>query len=87
MSQVSSEIQSDELEDSATEAQSQQPDAISIQDLQALLQIVDVASSRGAFRGAELTQVGAVFDKLNAFLTYIAEQQQAAEADAETEAE
>lgn len=53
------------------------PESISLQDLQVLLQIVDLASSRGAFRGPELTQVGAIFDKLNAFLTFISEQQRA----------
>lgn len=53
------------------------PESISLGDLQILLQIVDLASSRGAFRGAELTQVGAIFDKLNSFLSFIAEQQKA----------
>jgi hypothetical protein len=53
------------------------PESISLQDLQVLLQIVDLASSRGAFRGPELTQVGAIFDKLNAFLTFISTQQKA----------
>lgn len=53
------------------------PESISLNDLQLLLQIVDLATSRGAFRGAELTQVGSIFDKLNAFLSFIAEQQQA----------
>ncbi len=58
-------------------------ESISLQDLQVLLQIVDLASSRGAFRGVELTQVGAIFDKLNAFLSFIGEQQKArAEAEA-----
>jgi len=57
------------------ESQAGVPDSISLQDLQVLLQIVDLASSRGAFRGAELTQVGAIFDKLNAFLSFIAQQQ------------
>jgi hypothetical protein len=55
------------------------PDSISLNDLQVLLQIVDLASSRGAFRGAELTQVGAIFDKLNSFLSFIAAQQKAAQ--------
>ncbi len=55
------------------------PDSISLSDLQVLLQIVDLASSRGAFRGAELTQVGAIFDKLSAFLSFIAAQQKAAQ--------
>lgn len=62
------------------------PESISLTDLQLLLQIVDLASSRGAFRGAELTQVGAIFDKLNAFLSFIAEQQ-AAESEEQEEQE
>jgi hypothetical protein len=53
------------------------PESISLQDLQVLLQIVDLASSRGAFRGPELTQVGAIFDKLNSFLSFISTQQKA----------
>lgn len=64
------------------------PESISLQDLQVLLQIVDLASSRGAFRGPELTQVGAIFDKLNAFLSFISAQQkqkaEAAAAEAQT---
>lgn len=60
------------------------PESIGLSDLQLLAQIVDLASQRGAFRGNELTQVGAVYDKLSAFLGYVAEQQaQAAEAQAE----
>lgn len=45
-----------------------QPTQITIADLDTLKNIVDLASSRGAFRGAELTQVGAIYDKLSAFL-------------------
>jgi hypothetical protein len=63
--------------------EAQQPESISLQDLQTLLQIVDLSSQRGAFRGAEMTQVGAIFDKLNTFLTYVAEQQAASEEGAE----
>ena len=64
----------------ASEASAEQavPESISLNDLQLLLQIVDLASKRGAFGGAELTQVGSIFDKLNAFLSYVAEQQAAA---------
>ena len=53
------------------------PESVNLSDLGTLLQIVDLATQRGAFRGAELSQVGAVFDKLNAFLTYVQEQQAA----------
>jgi len=52
---------------------------ITVQDISMVVQIMDLASSRGAFRGAELTQVGAVFDKLNGFLTKAAEEQKAKE--------
>ena len=39
------------------------PKSIGLNDLQLLANIVDL-DQRGAFRGNELTQVGAVFDKL-----------------------
>ena len=52
------------------------PESISLNDLQLLANIVDLASGRGAFRGAELSQVGAVFDKLQTFLGFVAKQQE-----------
>ena len=54
------------------EAPAQEDTSISLNDLQVLANIVDLASQRGAFRGNELTQVGAVFDKLSAFLAQVA---------------
>jgi|APCry1669193128_1035447.scaffolds.fasta_scaffold109134_2 hypothetical protein len=50
----------------------QQPPSISISDLQNLLIVIDLATTRGAFRGPELSQVGQVFDKLNQFLQSVA---------------
>ena len=61
------------------------PESIGLQDLQLLANIVDLASQRGAFRGNELTQVGAVFDKLSAFLNYVAEANAKAEEEANAE--
>jgi hypothetical protein len=59
---------------------------ITVADLGTLHSIVDLAASRGAFRGAELTQVGAIFDKLTTFLNDVMEQAKAAaEANATTE--
>ena len=49
---------------------------ITIADLDLLRQIVDLASSRGAFRGAELSQVGEVYNKLTRFLELVAGQPQ-----------
>ena len=59
------------------------PESIGLQDLQLIANIVDLASQRGAFRGNELSQVGTVFDKLSAFLNYVAQQQAEAQ-EAET---
>ena len=53
---------------------------ITIADLDTIKNIIDLASTRGAFRGAELTQVGAVFDKLTVFLEAVIEQAKAQEA-------
>ncbi len=60
----------------ATEAPAEAPQ-LSIADLQALLNVIDVASSRGAFRANELTNVGGVADKLTKFLQHVADQQKA----------
>lgn len=70
----------------STEEQ-QVPESVSLNDLQLLANIVDLASQRGAFRGAELSQVGAVFDRLQKFLGFVAKQQEEREkAEAEAEA-
>ena len=55
------------------------PTQITIADLDTLRNIVDLASTRGAFRGAELTQVGAIYDKLTAFLDAVIAQAKAQE--------
>lgn len=64
-----------------------QPSGIQIADLQSVLNIIDLASKRGAFGAAELTQVGSVADKISNFLSIIAKQQkEKAEAEGKTEA-
>ena len=45
---------------------------LTINDLNAIRTIIDVASTRGAFRGNELEAVGKTFNKLNAFLESVA---------------
>jgi hypothetical protein len=50
---------------------------ITVADLDALRSIIDLAATRGAFQGAELSQVGAVFDKLTNFLNSVVAQAQA----------
>jgi hypothetical protein len=49
-----------------------QTTGLSIQDIQNLLIVVDLATQRGAFRAAEMSQVGSLFDRVNTFLTSVA---------------
>lgn len=59
---------------------------LSITDLQNLRAVIDVASTRGAFKAAEMAAVGTVFNKLDAFLNAVSAQasaQQAAQAQAQ----
>jgi hypothetical protein len=56
----------------------------SIADLQNLRAIIDLSAKRGTFTGAELSSVGQVFDRLNAFLNAVAPAQQPATSSADT---
>lgn len=51
------------------------PPQLNISDLQMVSKIIDLASQRGAFRAAELAQVGDIYNKLASFLAYIQEAQ------------
>jgi hypothetical protein len=65
-----------------------EPVQLTIADLQLLARIVDLASRRGAFQAAELSQVGESYNKLAAFLAYVeSTQTKAADATAEESAE
>lgn len=50
---------------------------LTVNDLQGLKAIIDVASQRGAFKPSEMTVVGNTYTKLEAFLNAVASQQQA----------
>lgn len=63
-----------------TEAPAPDGTQLTIADLQALASVIDVAVRRGAFGAGEVTEVGAIFDKLSGFLQVIADQKAAAEA-------
>ena len=61
--------------------QAPQPDptALSIGDLKNLSTILDVASTRGAFKANEMAGVGFLYNKLQAFLAKVAPQEEKAE--------
>lgn len=63
-----------ENQDQPAEQQAQPAPELGIADLQNLRTLVDVAVRRGAFGAAELSSVGAVFDRVNAFLNAVAPQ-------------
>tara|TARA_B100000029_G_scaffold485929_1_gene539781 strand:- start:538 stop:828 length:291 start_codon:yes stop_codon:yes gene_type:complete len=44
------------------------PNALSLGDLKNLTTIIDVASSRGAFRANEMASIGLMYNKLQSFL-------------------
>ena len=48
---------------------------LTVNDLNAIKQIIDVASSRGAFKPNEMTVVGTTYNKLEQFLAAVAAQQ------------
>lgn len=48
----------------------QQGVELTINDLKAIQQIIDVASQRGAFRANELSSVGDLYNRLTAFLDF-----------------
>lgn len=48
---------------------------LTVQDLQSVKTIIDVASQRGAFKPNEMMSVGQVYTKLETFLNAVAAQQ------------
>jgi len=60
--------------------QAQQSNDLSVNDLNAMKVIIDIASSRGAFKPNEMVAVGQTYTKLTTFLDAVAAQQKAADA-------
>ena len=51
---------------------------VTVNDLVNVYNIIDLASKRGAFQAAELSSVGAVANKVKAFVDHVQAQQKAA---------
>jgi len=54
------------------QTQNQEP-VVNLQDLATVVQVIDIASRRGAFEGRELRGVGSLRDKIEAFLQVTAQ--------------
>ena len=61
----------------AAEAPAEQSQELTINDLQAMKVIIDIASSRGAFKPNEMVAVGQTYTKLESFLAVVAKQAEA----------
>jgi len=57
-------------ENQAPETQEQEAPGLSLNDISAAVQIIDVATARGAIRGEELLPVGTVRQRFMAFLEH-----------------
>ena len=75
MAKEETQVEEAQVEEQAVDGQ--EPVNITIADLQGLVNIIDVASARGAFRGPELAAVGTLYTKLATFLQQILGSQQA----------
>ena len=76
----------DKVEETQTQPMAETPKAdpseLTINDLNAMKVIIDIASSRGAFKPNEMTVVGQTYTKLSTFLDQIAKQAEASKAGA-----
>ena len=68
----------------APKSEAPQPGApdLTVQDLQALKAIIDVASQRGAFKPAEMELVGKTYNRLNTFLEAVTPKKEEANGEA-----
>ena len=57
-----------------TETAQQESNDLTINDLNAMRTIIDIASSRGAFKPNEMVAVGQTYNKLSIFLDTVAKQ-------------
>jgi hypothetical protein len=64
-----------QIDPQATEMPEASAPDLTVQDLNALKAIIDVASQRGAFKPNEMVTVGNAYNKLETFLAAVAKQQ------------
>lgn len=66
--------------ETTTQQPSQNSNDLTINDLNAMKTIIDIASSRGAFKPNEMMAVGQTYTKLESFLDSVAKQSASAQA-------
>jgi hypothetical protein len=63
-----------DLADASQQAPAQESNDLNVNDLNAMKTIIDLASSRGAFKASEMMAVGQVYNKLSNFLASVSKQ-------------
>lgn len=48
------------------------PPDLTVNDIQSIERIINIATTRGAFRANEMTAVGQIYDRISKFLAYVA---------------
>jgi len=73
----------EEVKEEVKEEQQPGPQ-LTVQDLALLRSCIELGSQRGAWRASELTQVGAIYEKLSTFLQSLLPPKDAEETETET---
>ncbi len=68
------------MSETTTQAPEKEDMDLNLNDLNAMKVIIDIASSRGAFKPNEMAVVGTTYNKLTAFLDNVTKQAEAAKA-------
>lgn len=71
---MTKEVKEAEATETAQPGPESGPD-LTVNDLSAIKQIIDVASQRGAFKPNEMVSVGTIYNKLEIFLNAVQAQQ------------
>lgn len=62
----------EQVQETAQETAQAPDNDLTINDLNSMKQIIDIASTRGAFKANEMEAVGKVYNKLSNFLSQVA---------------
>mgnify|MGYP006381461921 CR=1 FL=1 len=84
MSKKANEEVTTVAEDTTSPEATLEPVQLTLQDMSAIANVIDLASRRGAFQANEMSAVGNVYNKLNGFLQYVAATQAKEKADQES---
>ena len=75
---MTDKVEDQKPQEEQTSAAADSANELNINDLNAMKVIIDIASSRGAFKPNEMAVVGQTYNKLTTFLDAVAKQAEAA---------